>query len=197
MPTSDLPRNIKPLESEMTQMTVTPFLFEGEITVRVIDRDGVPWFVATDVCRALGLSNPAKTVRGLDDDEKGISTTDTLGGHQEVVVISESGLYSLIFKSRKPNAARFRKWVTSEVLPSIRSKGQYHLATLHSLCVQPETLKVRLVTEARCTFGTRAAGELWFSLGLPTVASMRATMTQMDLFMVQPPLATDGSPPAV
>jgi len=174
-------------------MKITPFLFEGEITVRVIERDGVPWFVATDVCRALGLSNPAETVRSLDDDEKGISTTDTLGGHQEVVVISESGLYSLIFKSRKPNAARFRKWVTSEVLPSLRSKGQYQVVTLDDLCAQPEALKVRLVAEARQTFGTRAAGELWFSLGLPTVTAMRTSTMQLDLFMARPTPATDGS----
>jgi len=167
----------------MTDRKITPFLFEGEITVRVIKREGAPWFVAVDVCRALGLSNPAETVRCLDEDERGISTTDTNAGTREVVVVSESGLYALIFKSRKPNAAKFRKWVTAEVLPSIRSVGHFQLSTPVSICVQPEALKVRLVAEARQTFGTRAAAELWFSLSLPTVAAMRLASIQPDLFM--------------
>jgi prophage antirepressor-like protein len=79
----------------MSTPNITPFLFDGEITVRVIDRDGEPWFVATDICRALGLTNPAETVRGLDDDERDISTTDTNAGAREVVVVSESGLFGL------------------------------------------------------------------------------------------------------
>lgn len=104
---------------------LTPFLFEGEVTVRVLDRGGEPWFVAADVCRALGLTNPSEVVKALDDDEKGISSTDTTMGNQEVIVVSESGLYALVFKSRKPNAVRFRKWVTSEVLPALRRTGAY------------------------------------------------------------------------
>ena len=113
----------------MTNDRVTPFLYEGE-TVRVIDKDGAPWFVAADVCRSLGLSNPSENVSGLDDDEKGISTTDTLGGNQGLFIISESGMFSLIFKSRKAEAARFRRWVTGEVLPSIRRTGAYVLPSV-------------------------------------------------------------------
>jgi prophage antirepressor-like protein len=184
------------LESDMTDRSIIPFLFEGEITVRVVDRDGAPWFVMTDVCRALGLTNPTETVRGLDEDEKGISITETLGGAQEMIVISESGLYALIFKSRKPNAAHFRKWVTATVLPTLRTAGRYHLAQPIGPCAQPEAGKVRLVKEARQTFGTRAAGELWFQLGLPTVAAMRLSPAQSDLFMIWLPPAVGGVAPA-
>ncbi|MGI4793693.1 MAG: BRO-N domain-containing protein [Janthinobacterium lividum] len=150
--------------------------------MRVIDRDGVPWFVAVDVCRALGLTNAAETVSSLDDDEKGISTTDTLGGHQEVIVISESGLYALVFKSRKPQAIRFRKWVTAEVLPAIRTQGRYEFPAATTPATPPEALKIRLVSEARQTFGTQAAAQLWHSLSLPLVAAMHLPGAQRDLF---------------
>lgn len=109
----------------MSNNNITPFLFEGEITVRVIERDGTPWFVATDVCAVLDISKHRDAAARLGDDERGSVIVDTLGGPQEMTVINESGLYALIFKSRKPQAARFRKWVTSEVLPSIRQTGRY------------------------------------------------------------------------
>ncbi len=103
---------------------LVPFAFEGA-EVRVIDRNGDPWFVAADVCAALDIGNVSMSVGRLDDDERGISTADTLGGAQEMLVVNESGLYSLVLTSRKPAAKRFKKWVTSEVLPSIRKTGQY------------------------------------------------------------------------
>lgn len=109
---------------------VTPFLFEGENLLRVFDREGAPWFVAVDVCRTLGIQQATRAVEPLDDDEKGVSSIHTPGGFQEVLVISEGGLYTLILRSRdatKPGtiAHRFRKWVTGEVLPSIRKTGSY------------------------------------------------------------------------
>ena len=108
---------------------LVPFAFEGA-EVRVIDRDGEPWFVAADVCAALDIGNVSMAVSRLDADERGISTTDTASGTQEMLVVSESGLYSLILTSRKPAAKRFKKWVTSEVLPSIRKTGQYGSAPI-------------------------------------------------------------------
>lgn len=87
--------------------------------VRVITRDGDPWFVAADVCGALNFSgDPGQHTRRLDDDEKGLISIQTLGGGQQVAAINESGLYSLILGSRKPEAKRFKKWVTAEVLPA-------------------------------------------------------------------------------
>ena len=104
---------------------ITPFNF-GAHAVRVITRNNQPWFVANDVCQALGYTNPRKAVADhLDDDEKGVTSSDTLGGKQQLTIISESGLYALILRSRKPEARKFAKWVTSEVLPTIRKTGSY------------------------------------------------------------------------
>ncbi|MDR0672889.1 MAG: Bro-N domain-containing protein [Zoogloeaceae bacterium] len=102
----------------------TIFNFQSH-DVRVATRDGEPWFVAADVCAALNLKNVAMALRHLDDDEKGISNVDTLGGKQNLLAISESGLYALVLRSRKPEARKFAKWVTSEVLPAIRKTGRY------------------------------------------------------------------------
>ena len=87
--------------------------------------DGEPYFVAKDVCDALGYSNSRQALAKLDDDEKGVRKIDTLGGDQEMAIVNESGLYSLILRSNKPEAKQFKKWVTSEVLPSIRKHGAY------------------------------------------------------------------------
>lgn len=94
-------------------------------SLRVVMRDGDPWFVAADVCAALGISRTDDGVSRLDDDEKGADSIRTPGGDQEMTIINESGLYSLILGSRKPEAKKFKKWVTSEVLPAIRKTGRY------------------------------------------------------------------------
>lgn len=103
---------------------VVPFQFDAH-EVRTLLIDGQPWFVANDVCGALSIVNPRKALSRLDDDEKGVTTSDTLGGAQKMAIINESGLYSLILTSRKPEAKRFKKWVTNEVLPAIRKTGSY------------------------------------------------------------------------
>ncbi|WP_018126127.1 BRO-like protein [Desulfovibrio oxyclinae] len=104
--------------------SVIPFDFDGS-AVRVVMREDEPWFVAKDVCGVLDIGNSRQAVSRLEEDEKGVITSDTLGGSQKVSAVSESGLYALIFTSRKPEARRFRKWVTSEVLPAIRKHGRY------------------------------------------------------------------------
>lgn len=91
----------------------------------MIDKDGEPWFVLADVCSVLELGSPHKAAERLDDDEKGRNTIPTPGGPQEMAIINESGLYSLILTSRKFAAKRFKKWVTAEVLPTIRKTGGY------------------------------------------------------------------------
>lgn len=95
--------------------------------IRVVrGADGEPWFVAKDVCDVLEIEDARKSVGYLDEDERTISpVTDSLGRLQDTFIINESGLYSLILRSRKPEARKFRKWVTSEVLPSIRKTGSY------------------------------------------------------------------------
>ena len=98
-----------------------------ENPVRALEHDGQPWFVAADVCRVLELANARDAISSLHEDEKhGVGITDAIGRQQITNCINESGLYALIFKSRKPQAQAFRKWVTSEVLPNIRKHG-FHL----------------------------------------------------------------------
>ena len=93
--------------------------------VRTVEMNGEPWFVLRDVCEVLGLGNSRMVAARLDEDEKGVSQIDTLGGKQSMVIVNESGLYTVILRSDKPEAKPFRKWVTSEVLPSIRKHGGY------------------------------------------------------------------------
>jgi anti-repressor protein len=102
------------------------FAFDGR-GVRTLERDGSPWFVAKDVCDVLDYANSRDALQMLDDDEKGVASCYTLGGNQDMNIINESGLYHLIFKSNMPQAMAFRKWVTSELLPTIRKTGQYAL----------------------------------------------------------------------
>lgn len=96
-----------------------------DINLRTEIINGEPWFIAKDVCYALGLQDVSMTVKRLDDDEKLIQTLFVSGQGRETWTVNESGLYSLIFQSRKPEARAFRKWVTNVVLPSIRRTGTY------------------------------------------------------------------------
>lgn len=155
------------------------FAFEENL-IRVIIRDGDPWFVLNDVCRVLEIKNARDAASRLDDDEKGVGSTDTLGGIQEQIIINESGLYSLILTSRKPEAKKFKKWVTSEVLPSIRRTGSYNPdAVLDERAERPgallpseQRIALQMVTEARLLFGRAHAREVWRSRPeLPQVAS--------------------------
>lgn len=98
--------------------------------VRTVDMDGEAWFVLKDVCAVLGISNNRMAAGRLDDDEKGVSLIDTLGGKQEMVIVNESGLYHVILRSDKPEAAPFRRWVTNDVLPTIRKTGSYNAPQL-------------------------------------------------------------------
>lgn len=107
------------------QKALIAFQFEKS-PVRIIkDDDGNHWWVAKDICDILSHSNYRMAVDGLDDDEKGVTKVYTPGGLQEMITVSESGLYTLIIRSNKPEARPFRKWVTSEVLPAIRRTGSY------------------------------------------------------------------------
>lgn len=109
--------------------SASPLTFNStDFALRVILRDDEPWFFAAEVCAALEIGNSRMALDRLDDEEKGVSSTDTLGGKQSVSIINESGLYSLILGSRKPEAKKFKKWVTAEVLPGIRRTGQFGAA---------------------------------------------------------------------
>lgn len=111
----------------MSAVALQSFGF-GDQLVRTLDRDGSVWFVANDVCAALEIGNSRQAVSRLADDEKDcVTIDDAIGRPRETTVISESGVYCLIFKSRKPVAVTFRKWVTGEVLPALRQHGRYEL----------------------------------------------------------------------
>ena len=97
----------------------------GTTKVRIVSKDGEPVFIGKDVCAALGVRNSRQALSKLDPDEKGVTNSDTLGGVQGLTFVTESGLYHLIFISRKPVAKAFRRWVTDEVLPALRNAGFY------------------------------------------------------------------------
>jgi len=106
---------------------IQAFNFAEGISVRsMLDKNNAPWFVAADVCNALGLTNTTKALLRLDEDEQALITIQgKTNGNDQANIINESGLYSLILTSRKDEAKRFKKWVTSEVLPTIRKTGSY------------------------------------------------------------------------
>jgi prophage antirepressor-like protein len=109
----------------------------SQFKVRTLLKDEEIWFVAKDVCEALGFKNRYTSIALLDDDEKVLHNMDTPGGSQNITIINESGLYSLILRSRKPEAKAFKKWITSEVLPSVRKHGAY---------MSPETLEKAMLS---------------------------------------------------
>ena len=102
-------------------------VFENEQfgELRTVNQNGEPWFVATDVCRALDIKDTWNAISRLDEDEKDTDSISTLGGNQEMTIVSEAGLYSLVLGSRKPEAKAFKRWITHEVIPTIRKHGMY------------------------------------------------------------------------
>lgn len=118
------------------------------------DESGEPWFVAKDVCDALCLGRQHDSTRYLDADEKGEGLVDTPSGRQTMVVINEPGFYKLVLKSRKPEAKAFQRWVTHEVLPSIRKKGGYIAAAADE---SPEQIMARAVLLAQDTIARQKA----------------------------------------
>ncbi len=123
------------------------FDFEGA-SVRTHMKGDEPWFVLSDVCRVLEITNVGNAAARLDDDEKGdIRSVDAIGRDQQMIIVNESGLYSLILTSRKAAAKRFKKWVTSEVLPTLRRTGVYIMS--------PDDEDLPALADARCS-GSRS-----------------------------------------
>ena len=110
--------------------------------IRTIEKDGEPWFVGKDVAVALGYEKPTDAVRKhIDVEDRGISKMETPSGAQETTIINESGLYSLVLSSKLPTAKKFKRWVTNEVIPSIRKHGAYMTPeTLEKVLLSPDTL---------------------------------------------------------
>ena len=117
--------------------------------VRVVECEGEPCFVTKDVCECLELTDVSKTISLLDDDEKGTNSIRTPGGEQQMLVVSEPGLYSLILRSRKPEAKAFKRWVTHDVIPSIRKRGLYATPqTIEAMLADPDTA-IKLLTSLK------------------------------------------------
>ena len=118
------------------------FEYKGA-NVRTVEIDGEVWLVAKDVCEVLGIQNHKDAISSLDDDEKsGVAITDPIGREQVTSVINEPGLYKLTFKSRKPAAKEFTRWVTHEVLPTIRQTGSYSVSKAEPLNVRVRVAEV-------------------------------------------------------
>lgn len=121
----------------------------GSSEIRTVEKDGEPWWVLADVCKVLEISNSRNVSSRLETDEKGVTLVDTLGGTQQMTIINESGLYAVILRSDKPQAKPFRKWVTNEVLPSIRKHGAYMTdQTLEQALTSPDFL-IQLATQLK------------------------------------------------
>lgn len=124
-----------------------------QIPVHTIEKDADAWFVAKDLCDVLEIGNPSQALSRLDDDEKGIILNDTLGGQQNMSTVNESGMYSLVMTSRKPEAKAFKKWVTSEVISSIRKAVKYagnnpRTTLSHILSTKSKPILILAVTAA-------------------------------------------------
>lgn len=108
---------------------IVPFDFDGRQVRVIVDLEGNPWWVAADVCAVLGIANVGNTLARLDSgDIHSADVVDSAGRRQATRIVNESGLYDLVLDSRKPEARRFRRWITSEVLPSLRRDGSYAIA---------------------------------------------------------------------
>ena len=146
-------------------------IFENEQfgTIRTITREGEPWFVATDVCRALDINQPTRACERLDEDEKGVSSIHTPGGAQELLVVNEPGLYTLVLGSRKPEAKAFKRWVTHEVIPAIRKHGGYLTPpTIEELLDNPDLI-VEMALKLKAEREKRAIAERELQLAKPKV----------------------------
>jgi prophage antirepressor-like protein len=155
---------------------VIPHSFEDQL-VRSVMRDEEPWFIGNDVSKALGYRDAANAMRNLDDDEKGTQIVSTLGGDQMLTIVSEPGVFRLIFTSRKPEAERFKRWLAHDVLPKLRRSGSYSLdqpgLQQGFEAINPRdmdaTARMRCVDLAARLHGLAYARQLYREVGLPRV----------------------------
>lgn len=164
-------------------------LFESQEfgSLRTIEKDGDPWFVAVDVCRALEIGNARQAVTRLDDDER--STVISNDGHQ-LNIVSESGLYSLVLSSRKQGAKSFKRWVTHEVIPSIRRHGAYMTEeTIEKALLCPDFL-IRLATELKEEKDKNIKLETAVSVQRQQIAELKPRADYTDIILKNKDLVT-------
>ena len=150
----------------------------GEI--RTVEVNNEPWFVGRDVATVLGYSNPRDALsKHVDNDDKGVAKCDTLGGSQDLTIINESGLYSLILSSKLPNAKSFKRWVTSEVLPAIRKHGLY---AIDDILENPD-IAIQALTKLKEERAARKALELDNQVKSQQIAELQPKATYYDLIL--------------
>ena len=168
----------------MTDNEIQVFEFEGQMSLRSVIREGEPWFIASDVAKVLEHSNSRAMVSSLDEDEKGVMNAYTPSGEQDMTVINESGLYSVVLRSRVEGAKRFKKWVTSEVLPSIRKHGAYMTAdAIDAVMADPDNF-IRLVEELRSEREAKEAAQEALEAAAPKVDAYDAFMDAEGLYSI-------------
>ena len=157
---------------------VNVFSHEEFGNIRTITRNNEVWFVAKDVCDVLEIGNASEALRGLDDDER--STIRITEGGPERNIINESGLYSLILRSRKPEAKRFKKWVTSEVLPTIRKYGVYMTEDrIEEVLFNPDAI-IRIATQLKEERELRQKAEEKIAMDAPKVLRSEMVLASDD-----------------
>lgn len=154
------------------------FTYQNE-KVRTIEQNNEPWFVLKDVCDILGISKYRDTASRLDEDERGSVRVDTPGGEQEMTAVNESGLYNVILRSDKPEAKPFRKWVTSEVLPSIRKHGMYAVDEL----IENPDLAIAALTALKEERAKSAKLETTVAVQEQQIAEMKPKASYYDLIL--------------
>jgi prophage antirepressor-like protein len=167
----------------MISKDVQNFAF-GDALVRVVMRSDEPWFVGIDICRALELKNPHSTLELIREEDKHLHTMEGNRGERTVTIVSEGAMYGLVFKSRKPIAEKFQRWVTHEVLPAIRRHGGYgHNSGAREPIedgVHPQDIsfaeKLRAVELAMRVHGRARARIMWRTMGLPAVPEAPPTI---------------------
>lgn len=153
------------------------FTYEATNIRTITNEDGTPWFIASDVATILGYRMASDMTRRLDPDEKGTRSVRTLGGTQQATVINESGLYSAILGSKVEGARKFKRWVTSEVLPSIRKHGMYATpVTIDAIIADPD-MAIRLLTTLKEERERRAKAEAEVEAQRPVAALGKAIET--------------------
>ena len=137
--------------------------------VRTVIKDDQPWFVASDVCKALELDKTWNALQRLDADEKGTTSISTPGGKQDMSIINEPGLYALVLGSRKPEAHAFKRWITHEVLPDIRKRGMYATGGFVEKAINDPDSMIRMLHEYKAEKERREALEYQMLLDAPKV----------------------------
>ncbi len=162
-------------------------IFENEEfgQVRTITKDGEPWFAGKDIAEILKYTNPLKAIRDhVDEDDKGVNESFTPGGKQDIIIINESGLYSLILGSKLPKAKEFKHWITSEVIPSIRTHGAYMTPeTIEKTLTNPDFI-IRLATELKKEQQARSAAEQQIEQDKPKVVFAESVTASQTTILV-------------